>query len=105
MIEPFQAYCFTKIKITDYKPNDFHRLATTRFTVITKASADASAAFADVTVAEKVICGSVVGIGDVTEYMSCSEHKKKCVMKDTALCVVKINFPRLLKISTPSSTS
>ena len=86
MIEPFQVYCFTKIKITNYKPNDFHRLATTRFTVITKASADASAAFADVTVGEKVICGSVVGIGEVTEYMSCIEHKKK--VSDEGYCHV-----------------
>ena len=86
MIEPFQVYCFTKIKITNYKPNDFHRLATTRFTVITKASAEASAAFADVTVAEKVICGSIAGLGDITEYISCTEHKKK--VSDEGHCPV-----------------
>ena len=75
---PFKIYTITKLKVTTISgDNAFHRLATTRFSVITEASSSVREAFKDVCIGEVTISGKIDGVGDITVYRSCSQHKKK----------------------------
>ena len=86
-VEPFKIYTITKAKVTTLSgDNNFHRLATTRFSVITKASSSVCEAFKDVCIGEVSISGKIAGVGDVTVYTSCTQHKKK--VSNTGECPI-----------------
>ena len=86
-VEPFKVYTITKTKVTTISgDNNFHRLATTRFSVVTEASSSVCKAFKDVCIGEVTISGKIAGVGDITVYTSCTEHKKK--VADTGECPI-----------------
>ena len=85
-VERFKIYTITKTKVTNISGDNFHRLATTRFSVISEASSGICTAFKDVCIAEVTISGKIAGVGDVTVYTSCTQHKKK--VSDTGECPI-----------------
>ena len=86
-IEPFKIYTITKLKVTTISgDHNYHRLATTRFSVITEASSSVRDAFKDVCIGEVTISGKIAGVGDITVYRSCSQHKKK--VSNTGECPI-----------------
>ena len=86
-VEPFKIYTITKAKVTTLSgKNNFHRLATTRSSVVTEASSSVCEAFKDICIGEVSISGKIAGVVDVTVYTSCTQHKKK--VSNTGECPI-----------------
>ena len=88
MVEVGVIYTFTKLKVCNLKKDDddFHRLATTSNTRISKASLDDQKEFEErkVRIGDFIVKGTIIGISELNIYQSCSVCR--CKVDDEDFC-------------------